>query len=113
VKNCGGFCARARRGQVGLAQSTVCDFTAFRLAFAMGKIRGTQCMESHISVHRATTKYFSNSFVFKNEIEKNDFQEVARLAWAQEATRAISYGCIANPAVNCVQIALSSTLAPS
>ena len=27
-------------------------------------------MRSHISVHRATTKYFSNSFVFKNEIEK-------------------------------------------
>jgi hypothetical protein len=27
-------------------------------------------MGSHISVHRATTKYFSNSFVFKTEIEK-------------------------------------------
>jgi hypothetical protein len=27
-------------------------------------------MRRHISVHRATTKYFSNSFVFKNEIEK-------------------------------------------
>ena len=27
-------------------------------------------MRSHISVHRATTKYFSNSFVFKHEIEK-------------------------------------------
>jgi hypothetical protein len=27
-------------------------------------------MHSHIFVHRATTKYFSNSFVFKNEIEK-------------------------------------------
>ena len=27
-------------------------------------------MRSHISVHRATTKYFSNSFVFKMEIEK-------------------------------------------
>jgi hypothetical protein len=27
-------------------------------------------MRSHISVHRATTKYFSNSFVFKIEIEK-------------------------------------------
>ena len=36
----------------------------------MGKIRGTPCMRSHISVHRATTKYFSNSFVFKTEIEK-------------------------------------------
>ena len=41
-------------------------------------------MRSHISVHRATTKYFSNSFVFKNEIERKDFQEIARLAWAQE-----------------------------
>ena len=27
-------------------------------------------MPSHISVHRTTTKYFSNSFVFKTEIEK-------------------------------------------
>ena len=27
-------------------------------------------MRGHISVHRATTKYFSNSFVFKNKIEK-------------------------------------------
>jgi hypothetical protein len=27
-------------------------------------------MRSHISVHRATAKYFSNSFVFKTEIEK-------------------------------------------
>ena len=36
----------------------------------MGEIRGTLRMRSHISVHRATTKYFSNSFVFKTEIEK-------------------------------------------
>ncbi len=27
-------------------------------------------MRGHICVHRATTKYFSNSFVFKTEIEK-------------------------------------------
>ncbi len=27
-------------------------------------------MRSHISVHRATTKYFSNSFICKNKIEK-------------------------------------------
>lgn len=27
-------------------------------------------MRSHISVHRATTKYFSNSFVFRTKIEK-------------------------------------------
>src|SRR6266513_3446009 len=42
----------------------------FRRYFAMGKIRGTPCMRSHICVHRATTKYFSNSFVFKTGIEK-------------------------------------------
>src|ERR1035438_9991378 len=42
----------------------------FRLAFAMGKIRGTLCMRRHLSVHRATTKYFSNSFVFKTKIDK-------------------------------------------
>src|SRR6266403_5394048 len=42
----------------------------FRRYFAMGKIRGTPCMRSHIFVHLATTKYFSNSFVFKTEIEK-------------------------------------------
>ena len=34
----------------------------------MGKIRGTLRIRSH--VHRATTKYFPNSFLFKNEIEK-------------------------------------------
>jgi hypothetical protein len=38
--------------------------------FLYGKIRGTPYMRSHIFVHRATTKYFSNSFVFKTEIEK-------------------------------------------
>ncbi len=27
-------------------------------------------MRCHIFVHRGTTKYFSNSFVFKTEIEK-------------------------------------------
>ncbi len=42
----------------------------FRCYFAMGKSRGTLRMRSHTFVHRATTKYFSNSFVFKNEIEK-------------------------------------------
>src|ERR1700722_1453714 len=36
----------------------------------MGKIRGTLCMWTHICLHRATTKYFSNSFVFKTNIEK-------------------------------------------
>src|SRR6266849_10281846 len=36
----------------------------------MVKIQGTPCMRSHIFVHRATTKYFSNLFVFKSEIEK-------------------------------------------
>jgi len=41
-----------------------------RLIFAMGKIRGTLRMRSHTYVHRATTKYFSNSFVFKTTIEK-------------------------------------------
>ena len=41
-------------------------------------------MRSHISVHRATTKYFSNSFVFKTKIEKEGLPEIVRLAWAQE-----------------------------
>jgi hypothetical protein len=35
-------------------------------------------MRSHILLHRATTKYFSNSFVFKTEIERKDFQEIVR-----------------------------------
>jgi len=45
-------------------------FTALRLLFAMGKIQGTPYMRSHVSVHRVTTKYFSNSFIFKSETEK-------------------------------------------
>ena len=43
---------------------------AFRWFFAEGEIGGTLCMRSHISVQRATIKYFSNSFVFKTKIEK-------------------------------------------
>src|SRR5882762_8984865 len=42
----------------------------FRLPFAMGKIRGTRRMRSHVLAHSATTKYFSNSLVFKTKIEK-------------------------------------------
>jgi|ERR1700674_114353 len=44
----------------------------YRLIFAMGKIRGTPCMRSHTSAYRATTKYFSNPFVFKTRIEKEE-----------------------------------------
>ena len=36
----------------------------------MVKIQGTPRMRSHTSVHRDTTKYFSNLFVFKTEIER-------------------------------------------
>jgi hypothetical protein len=43
---------------------------ALRSFFAMGKIRGTPCMRRHIPARRATTNYFSNSFIFKTEIEK-------------------------------------------
>jgi len=42
-------------------------------------------MRSHIIAHRATTKFFLSSFIFRNEIERKDFQEVARLAWAHAA----------------------------
>lgn len=35
-----------------------------------GKIGGTSRMQSHISVHRGTIKFRSNSFVFKIEIGK-------------------------------------------
>ena len=37
-------------------------------------------MRSHIFLHRATTKYFSNSFVFKNEIEKEGLPRDITLA---------------------------------
>ena len=43
---------------------------ALRLLLAMGKIRGTPCMRSHILVHRATTKISANSFAFRSKIEK-------------------------------------------
>jgi hypothetical protein len=43
-------------------------------------------MRSHISVHRATTKYFSNRLLSKNRLKRKDFQEIVRLIWAQEAT---------------------------
>jgi hypothetical protein len=41
-------------------------------------------MRSHIVVYGATTKSCDNPFVFKNEIERKDFQEIARLVWAHE-----------------------------
>jgi hypothetical protein len=50
----------------------------FRCCFARG-IRGTRCMRSHICLHHATTKYFSNSFVFKNKIEKEGLPRDSRL----------------------------------
>ena len=43
---------------------------ALSLLFRYGENSGTPRMRSHVSIHRATSKYFSNSFVFKNEIEK-------------------------------------------
>jgi hypothetical protein len=43
---------------------------AFRCFFAEGEIGGTLRMRSHISVHLATTKYSSISFICKNKIEK-------------------------------------------
>ena len=41
-------------------------------------------MRSHIFVHGATTKYFSNSFVFKRRLKRKDFREIVRLTWAQQ-----------------------------
>ena len=46
------------------------DLRTFGVISLWRKFGGTPRMRSHISVHRATTKYFSNSFVFKTEIEK-------------------------------------------
>jgi hypothetical protein len=46
------------------------SMNAFRCFFAEGEIGGTPCMRSHILVQRATTKYFSISFICKNKIEK-------------------------------------------
>ena len=40
------------------------------LSSSMGKIQGTLRMRRHICLHHATSKYFSNSFVFKHKIEK-------------------------------------------
>ena len=59
-----------QRRRVGSYQEVGTNRSTFRCYFAMGKIRGTLCMRSHISVHRATTKYFCNSFVFTTNIEK-------------------------------------------
>jgi hypothetical protein len=52
----------------------------------MVNIQGTPGMRSHISVRRATTKYFSNSLFSKQSLKRRDFQEIARLAWAKEAS---------------------------
>jgi len=44
-------------------------------------------MRRHISVHRATTKYFSNSFVFKTEIEKEGLPRGSTPALGTSAQR--------------------------
>jgi hypothetical protein len=41
-------------------------------------------MRSHISVHRAATKYFSTRLFSKLRLKRKDFQEILRLPWAQE-----------------------------
>ena len=43
---------------------------ALSLLIRYGENSGDSTHAVHISVHRATTKYFSNSFVFKTKIEK-------------------------------------------
>jgi hypothetical protein len=59
-----------------------------RRSFAGSSLRGKMGGDStHAEPHcgtSCTTKFRTNSFVFKNEIERKDFQEIARLAWAQE-----------------------------
>ena len=60
----------SRRSIDGLRHSRVGTDESIRCLFAEGEIGGTLGMRSNISVHRATTKYFSNSFIFKNKIEK-------------------------------------------
>ena len=43
-------------------------------------------MRTHISVHRATTKYFSNSFVFKTKIEKEGLPSDSPAGLGRRAT---------------------------
>jgi hypothetical protein len=59
----------------------------FRRFVAEGEIGGTLCMRSHVSAQRATTKYFSNSFVFKNEIEKEGLPRDITPAWGAGGPR--------------------------
>jgi hypothetical protein len=47
----------------------------FRCLLAMGKIRGTLRMRSHIFVLRPTTKFFAKSFVFKNNGAKEGLRK--------------------------------------
>ena|ERR1043166_7259669 len=56
--------------QIKSQYAQLASVTALRCFFAEGEIGGTLCMRSYISVHLATTKYFSISFIFKNKIEK-------------------------------------------
>jgi hypothetical protein len=46
-------------------------------------------MRKHISVHRATTKYFSNSFVFKTEIEREGLPRDSTPALETSAQRLV------------------------
>src|SRR5882762_1021575 len=44
-------------------------------------------MRSHISVHRATTKYFLTRLFSKTRSKRKDFQEIVLLPWAQVTGR--------------------------
>jgi hypothetical protein len=46
-------------------------------------------MRSHMAAHRATTKYFSNSFVFKTTIEKEGLSRDSTPALETSAQRPV------------------------
>jgi hypothetical protein len=54
------------------------------LLFAEGRIGGTPGTRSHTFIHVATTIFLLSLLFSKQRLKRKDFQEITRLAWAQE-----------------------------
>jgi len=84
--------AARRRGALATSNSDV-DIrrvqksqTIFRLAFAIGKIKGTLRMRSHICTSCHLQVILQVICFRKHCFPRKDFQEIFRLAWVQEVS---------------------------
>jgi hypothetical protein len=86
---------------IGSIRLNETDRSSFAVSSLWGKFGGLYACGATFPHTVPLPNIFVTHLFSKQTLKRKDFQEIIRLTWAQEATRAISYGCIANPAVNC------------